>query len=209
MSRSFLTQNTYITSIVLLKNKFIRVILNVLLVSHNYRRKLKMAVENGNKIKVEYTGTFDDGTVFDSSEKHGQPLEFEVGAGMVIKGFDDAVIGMEVGDEKEVKIEAKDAYGEPNDQMKQKVPKDQLPKDQKPEVGMVLGVSTPDGKQFPAKIIEVNDDTITIDLNHPLAGKNLNFKLKLVSIEESSAKKPAQEEQPAETPVEESEKKTE
>ncbi|MBT3297437.1 peptidylprolyl isomerase [archaeon] len=168
-----------------------------------------MAVENGNKIKVEYTGTFDDGTVFDSSEKHGQPLEFEVGAGMVIKGFDDAVIGMEVGDEKEVKIEAKDAYGEPNDQMKQKVPKDQLPKDQKPEVGMVLGVSTPDGKQFPAKIIEVNDDTITIDLNHPLAGKNLNFKLKLVSIEESSAKKPAQEEQPAETPVEESEKKTE
>ncbi|MBT3450917.1 peptidylprolyl isomerase, partial [archaeon] len=147
--------------------------------------------------------------VFDSSEKHGQPLEFEVGAGMVIKGFDDAVIGMEVGDEKEVKIEAKDAYGEPNDQMKQKVPKDQLPKDQKPEVGMVLGVSTPDGKQFPAKIIEVNDDTITIDLNHPLAGKNLNFKLKLVSIEESSAKKPAQEEQPAETPVEESEKKTE
>lgn len=177
-----------------------------------------MAVEKGNKIKVEYTGTFDNGDVFDSSEKHGQPLEFEVGAGMVIKGFDEAVIGMEVGDEKEVKIEAKDAYGEPNDQLKQTVPKDQLPKDQEPQVGMVLGIATPDGRQFPAKIIEVNDDNIVIDLNHPLAGKNLNFRLKLVSIEEASAEEETPAEEPAqeeateenkEQPAENSEEKTE
>ncbi len=168
-----------------------------------------MAVEKGNKIKVEYTGTFDDGTVFDSSEKHGQPLEFEVGAGMVIAGFDDAVMGMEVGDEKNVKIEAKDAYGEPNDQLKQVVPKDQLPKDQEPQVGMVLGIATPDGRQFPAKIVEVNDDSITIDLNHPLAGKNLNFKLKLVSIEEAKAKEEASEEETEEPAQEETEENTE
>jgi FKBP-type peptidyl-prolyl cis-trans isomerase 2 len=109
-----------------------------------------------------------------------KPLEFEAGKGMVIKGFDEAVIGMEKGQEKEIKIKPEDAYGQPNPQMVQKIPRDKLPKDQEPKPGMMLALGTQDGKQIPAKITEVDDKEITIDMNHPLAGKNLNFKLKIV-----------------------------
>ena len=138
-----------------------------------------MAIKKGDKVKVDYTGTFEDGTVFDSSEGKA-PLEFEVGAGMVIKGFDSAVEGMEKGEEKDITIESKDAYGDVNPQLLQKVPRDKLPKDQEPKEGMMLALGTPDGKQMPAKITEVTDKEITIDLNHPLAGKTLKFKLKIV-----------------------------
>ncbi|MBR9691320.1 peptidylprolyl isomerase [Candidatus Woesearchaeota archaeon] len=140
-----------------------------------------MPVKKGDKIKVDYTGTFDDGTVFDTSEGK-QPLEFEVGAGKIIKGFDNAVIGMEKGEEKEIKLESADAYGEVNPKMVQKIPRDKIPKDQEPKPGMMLALNTPDGKKFPAKITEVSDKEITIDMNHPLAGKTLNFKIKIVDI---------------------------
>jgi FKBP-type peptidyl-prolyl cis-trans isomerase 2 len=140
-----------------------------------------MAVKKGDKIKVDYTGTFDDGNVFDSSEGK-QPLEFEAGSGIVIKGFDDAVIGMEKDEEKEVKISSKEAYGDINPQLVKKIPRDKLPPEQEPKPGMMLGMSTPDGNQIPAKIIAVDDKEITIDLNHPLAGKNLNFKIKVIEI---------------------------
>ncbi|MBW2981615.1 peptidylprolyl isomerase [Candidatus Woesearchaeota archaeon] len=138
-------------------------------------------VKKGDKIKVDYTGKLDDGTVFDTSEGKA-PLEFEAGAGKIIKGFDNAVMGMEVGEEKEVKIEPKDAYGDPNPNMMKKIPRDKLPPEPAPKEGMMLALKTPDGKQFPAKITEVNDKEITIDLNHPLAGKTLNFKIKVVDI---------------------------
>jgi len=140
-----------------------------------------MSVKKGDKVKVEYTGTFEDGTVFDSSEKHGKPLEFEVGAGQVIKGFDEAMIGMETDEEKEVKIEPKEAYGDVDARLVKKVPKEQLPKDKELKAGMMLGVTLPNGQQMPAKIKEVGDTEVTVDLNHPLAGKILNFKLKLVA----------------------------
>jgi|TARA_B100001971_G_C18226570_1_gene560890 FKBP-type peptidyl-prolyl cis-trans isomerase 2 len=140
-----------------------------------------MPVKKGDKIKVEYTGTLEDGTVFDTTQgKH--PLEFEVGSGQIIKGFDNAVTGMEKGQEKEVKLESKDAYGDPNLQLVKKVPRDQLPKGQEPKAGMILGITAPNGMQIPAKIMEVNDKEITIDLNPPLAGKNLNFKIKVIDI---------------------------
>lgn len=138
-----------------------------------------MAVKNGDKIKVEYTGTLDDGTVFDTS-KEKEPLEFEVGSGQIIKGFDEAVVGMEKGEEKSIKIESKDAYGDPNPEMTKKIPREHLPKEQEPKPGMILGLKTPDGRQIPAKITGVTDKEITIDLNHPLAGKSLNFKVKIV-----------------------------
>jgi len=141
-----------------------------------------MTIEKGNKIKVEYTGTFEDGEVFDSSEKHGQPLEFEVGSGQMIKGFDEAVVGMNKDEEKEITLKPEEAYGENNPDLKKKVPREQLPKDQDPQVGMILGVSLPNGQQFPAKIVEVNDKEVTIDLNHPLAGKTLKFKIKIVEV---------------------------
>ena len=141
-----------------------------------------MAVKKGDKIKVDYTGTLEDGTVFDASAKVGKPLEFEVGSGMIISGFDNAVIGMKKGEEKEVKIEAKDAYGEPNPQLIKKIPKEQLPQDKEPKKGMVLGITLPNGAQMPAIIKEVSDKDITLDLNHPLAGKTIIFKIKIVDI---------------------------
>ncbi len=141
-----------------------------------------MAVKKGDKIKVEYTGKFDDGTVFDSSEKQGKPLEFEVGAGMIIKGFDEAVVGMEKDQEKDVKLEPKEAYGNHNPELIKKIPKDQLQSDQEPKPGMMLAVGLPTGQQIPAKILEVDDKELKLDLNHPLVDKTLNFKIKVVGI---------------------------
>lgn len=140
-----------------------------------------MAVKEGDKVKIDYTGKFDDGTVFDTSEGK-QPLEFEMGKGMVIPGFEKAIVGMEKGQEKDIKIEPKDAYGDPNPQMVQKILRDKLPQDQEPKEGMMLALGTPDGKQIPARITAVDDKEITIDLNHPLAGKTLTFKIKLIDI---------------------------
>ncbi|MBW2976776.1 peptidylprolyl isomerase [Candidatus Woesearchaeota archaeon] len=143
-----------------------------------------MPIKNGDKVKIEYVGTLDDGTVFDSSEKHGKPLEFEVGAKQVIKGFEDAIIGMEKGGEKFIKLEASEAYGNPTPQLIKKVPRDKMPKEElKP--GMVLAVSLANGAQVPAKITQVTGTEVTIDLNHPLAGKSLNFKIKAVDVSSS------------------------
>jgi len=145
---------------------------------------VKMPVKKGDKIKVDYEGKLDDGTVFDSSKHgdHSHPLEFEVGSGQIIKGFDEAVVGMEKDQEKEFKLTPADAYGKPNPELKKKVPSDKLPPDQEPKEGMVLALGTPDGKKIPARIIEVDDKEVTIDLNHPLAGKNLIFKIKIIEV---------------------------
>ncbi len=143
-----------------------------------------MAIKKGDKVKVDYEGTFDDGTVFDSSKHgdHSHPLEFEVGAGKVVQGFDDAVVGMEKDEEKTFKLTPEQSYGQPNPQLMQKVPRDKLPKEPEPKPGMMLMFATPEGKQFPAKIVEISDTEITVDLNHPLAGKNLNFKIKILEV---------------------------
>jgi len=140
-----------------------------------------MPIKQGDKIKVDYTGTLEDDTVFDTSEGK-DPLEFEVGTGKLIKGFDQAVIGMEKGEEKQVKIESKDAYGDPNPDLIKTVPRENLPKEQEPKVGMMILLKTPDGRQFPAKLVDVQEKEVKIDLNHPLAGKALNFKIKIVDI---------------------------
>ena len=142
-------------------------------------------VENGNKVKVDYEGTFEDGTVFDSSKHgdHSHPLEFEVGAKQVIAGFENAVLGMELNEEKEVTLEAADAYGNPNPELIKKIPRDVLPKEgPEPQPGMMLAMQAPTGQQIPAKIVEVDEKEVTIDLNHPLAGKKLIFKIKVVEI---------------------------
>ena len=141
-----------------------------------------MSIKKGDKIKVKYTGTLEDGTVFDSN-KDKDALEFEVGAGKIIKGFDDAVMGMEKGEEKKVTLKPEDAYGQPNPDLVKEVPKEQLPKDPEPKEGMMLAVGLPNGQQIPAKIVKVGDSNVTIDLNPPLAGKTLNFEIKVVDIE--------------------------
>ena len=140
-----------------------------------------MPVKKGDKIKVDYVGSFDDGTVFDQSQTNGAPLEFKVGSGDVIKGFDDAVIGMKPGDTKKFVIQPEQAYGANNPKMIQTVPRDKLPPGD-PKPGMVLMVSLPNGQQIPAKITNVAATTVTIDLNHPLAGKVLHFEITLKEI---------------------------
>ncbi|UCE74032.1 MAG: peptidylprolyl isomerase [Methanomassiliicoccales archaeon] len=139
-----------------------------------------MPVKNGDKVKVEYKGILNDGTVFDSSDKCGEPLEFEVGAGRIISGFENAILGMEKGEEKEFELQPKDAYGDYNPQLIQKVPRDKIPLKVVP--GMMLEITLPDGQQMPVKVSEVTDEWISIDMNHPLAGKVLIFKIKILDI---------------------------
>ena len=141
-----------------------------------------MPIKNGDKVKVEYIGTLDDGTVFDSSKNHGEPLEVEVGSGKIIPGFENALIGMDKGEEKKIDLNSSETYGEHNPEFTKRIPRNQLPKEPKPKAGMVLALTTPDGKKIPARISEVTDNNITIDLNHPLAGKNLHFAIKIVDV---------------------------
>lgn len=137
--------------------------------------------KKGDKVKVHYTGRLKDGTQFDSSAGRA-PLEFQVGAGQMIKGFDAAVDGMALGQKVTVEIPAAEAYGEVNPQMIVDIPRTNLPPDLKPEVGQQLGMTTPQGQQVPVKVKEVHDDKIVIDANHDLAGKDLIFDIELVEI---------------------------
>ena len=143
-----------------------------------------MEVKKGNKIKVEYEGKLSDGTVFDSSKKHDQPLEFEAGSGKVIPGFDKAVIGMKEGEEKTIEIPVDEAYGPRREELVKEVPRDQLPEGDL-KVGMMLGVGLPNGQQVPATIAKLDEKSATLDINHPLAGKDLTFTIKVVNIAEA------------------------
>ncbi len=137
--------------------------------------------KSGDTVKIHYTGTLEDGSEFDSS-KGREPLEFSLGGGQVIAGFDNAVDGMSVGESKTVTIPPGDAYGERNEQMIQEVPKTALPDDMKPEVGMQLQSQNPEGQVMNFVIAKVEEESITVDGNHPLAGKALTFAIELVEI---------------------------
>lgn len=142
-------------------------------------------IAKGNKVELDYEGRLESGEVFDSSKHgdHSHPLAFEVGSGKVIKGFDDAVVGMSVGEEKEFTIKKEEAYGEYNPALRQEIPKNVLPKGPEPKAGMVLVMQSPDGQQMPVKISEVKAESIVLDMNHPLAGKDLTFKIKILKVE--------------------------
>lgn len=137
--------------------------------------------KTGDKVQIHYTGKLDDGTTFDTSSGR-DPLEFEVGSGQVISGFDKAVEGMSEGENKSVTIDPSDAYGERHEQLVQEVPKSALPDDIDPEVGMALQSRSPDGQVTQLTVTEVSDESITVDANHPLAGQALNFDIELVKI---------------------------
>ncbi len=139
--------------------------------------------ENGNTVKVHYTGTLNDGTEFDSSSGR-EPLEFTIGSGQIIPGFDSGVVGMVVNEKKSIKITAAEAYGDVREELIVNVPKSDLPEDINPQVGMTLEVHTEDGQKLPVFVSDVADDSITIDGNHPLAGQELNFEIELVEIKE-------------------------
>ncbi|MFQ5838294.1 MAG: peptidylprolyl isomerase [Thermoplasmata archaeon] len=142
-----------------------------------------MKVRKGDKVKVHYTGTLDDGTVFDSSED-GDPLEFEVGSGQIVEGFEKGIMGMQEGEEKTFIVPPEEAYGPHRQELVGKLPKEQV-EGFDVKVGSVLQLETKDGEVFEANVMKVEKDGITVDLNHPLAGKALNFKTKLVGLERS------------------------
>lgn len=137
--------------------------------------------QEGNTVKVHYTGSLEDGTVFDSSQGR-EPLEFKIGEQRVIPGFEKAVTGMSPGEKKKETIPADDAYGPRRDDMVLEIDRKQLPENVQPEVGLQLQMTTTDGKQVPVKIAEVEEAKIKLDANHPLAGQDLIFDLEMVDV---------------------------
>ena len=135
----------------------------------------------GDKVKVHYKGSFKDGKVFDSSEGK-DPLEFTIGQKMVVKGFENAIVGMASGEKKKISIQPKEAYGEYRKDLVATIDRSEIPNDIKPELGMMLQVSPEPGRPTAVTVTELNEKTLTLDGNHPLAGKELTFELDLLSI---------------------------
>lgn len=133
------------------------------------------------KVSVHYTGKLDDGTVFDSSHDRG-PLHFTIGAGQVISGFENGVIGMAEGDTRTVSIKPDDAYGEIREDLIIEINKTDIPQNINIKVGQQLQINRPEGRAIPVLVSDVSDDTITLDANHPLAGKTLTFDIEMVKI---------------------------
>jgi len=140
-----------------------------------------MIAKAGDTVRVHYKGTLSDNSVFDSSEGR-DPLEFTIGSEQVIPGFDTAVNGMKQGDKKTVTIQSTDAYGEHREELVINLDRERLPNDLEPEVGRQLQLSGPEGQTAVMTIIDFNDTTITLDANHPLAGKELTFEIELVGV---------------------------
>lgn len=136
---------------------------------------------NGDTVQVHYTGRIDDGTVFDSSQDR-EPLAFTLGSGKVIPGFEAAVVGMKEGEEKTVTIPSGEAYGPRSDELVHKVERTRLPADLDPEVGQHLHLQTPDGQTVQVQVVQVSDEEVHLDANHPLAGQDLTFDIELVGI---------------------------
>lgn len=141
-----------------------------------------MAVKIGDIVAVEYVGTLDNGGVFDSSESQGGPLEFKVGGGQVLQGFEDAVLGMEVGEKKTIRLEPSQGYGEYSKNLVETIPRSSIPNNERLTEDTMLLVSLPDGSKMPASITAITEETVTLDMNHPLAGEVLHFEIKVVGI---------------------------
>ncbi|MCL6435877.1 MAG: peptidylprolyl isomerase [Leptolyngbyaceae cyanobacterium HOT.MB2.61] len=137
--------------------------------------------KHGDTVKVHYTGKLDDGTVFDSSTNR-EPLEFTIGAGNIIPGFEKAVVGMAQGESKTEVIPTEQAYGPYMEEMVVTIDRQQMPAEIEPEVGQQLHIQQPDGQLLPVMVTDVSDSTVTLDANHPLAGENLTFDIQLVEI---------------------------
>jgi peptidylprolyl isomerase len=138
-------------------------------------------VKAGDTVRVHYHGRLKDGTTFDSSENR-EPLEFQAGGGMVIKGFDDGVMGMTVGQKKTIEIPVEDAYGPKDPQAIIEFPATNFPPGMTPQVGMQLAMTNQNGQQIPVTIIDIKPDVVVLDANHQLAGEDLIFDLELVEI---------------------------
>jgi peptidylprolyl isomerase len=137
--------------------------------------------EEGDIVKVHYTGTLEDGTQFDSSEGR-EPLEFTIGSGMMIPGFDNGVRGMQIGEKRNITLPPSEAYGQPNPELVRNLSREGFASDVELQAGMKLTMQTPDGRPFPVTVIEVFEDSVIIDANHELAGKTLIFEVEMVEI---------------------------
>ena len=147
-------------------------------------------VENGQFVSVHYTGTLQDGEVFDTSEGR-HPLEVQIGAGQIISGFEKALIGMALDEKKIFTLDPEDAYGQRDDSLTHSFPREDVPAEINPEVGQTVALSSPEGRQVPAIITEVNDEEVVVDLNHPLAGQTLTFDIEVVGISDTATQDPA------------------
>lgn len=138
-------------------------------------------VENGMFVSVEYKGTLHDGQVFDTNQGR-QPLEIELGAGKLIKGFEDALQGMSLNEKKTFTLEPEEAYGQRDESLTNTFSRSKVPPEMNPEAGQTVILTTPEGQQIPARIVQVDNETVTVDLNHPLAGESLTFEIEVVGI---------------------------
>ncbi|MGB6011090.1 MAG: peptidylprolyl isomerase [Desulfobacterales bacterium] len=146
-------------------------------------------VENGIFVSVDYKGTLEDGQVFDSS--HGrQPLEIQIGAGQLIKGFENELMGMALNGKKVFTLAPKDAYGQRDETLTQSFPRSEVPPGMNPQVGMTIGLTTPEGHQVPARIVHLDDEKLTMDLTHPLSGESLTFEIEVVDISSTPTQTP-------------------
>ncbi len=141
-------------------------------------------VKNGLYVSVDYTASLENGEQVDSSEGRA-PLEFKVGEGRVIKGFEDAVLGMALNEKKTFKLAPEEAYGQRDESCAHEIPKTQIPAEIDPQVGQTLALRSPDGREIPARIAAVDDEKVTFDLNHPLAGESLTFEIQIKSISDA------------------------
>ncbi len=141
----------------------------------------KTVVSEGDTVRVVYKGTFADGSVFDRSPEN-EPLRFIVGAGEVIPGFEAGILGMSLNEEKTITVKPEDAYGLRDEKLIRGIPKAMFPADVPPEIGKSINLHTRDGQELPATIIKIEADTVTLDFNHHLAGKELTFQIKVVGI---------------------------
>jgi len=147
-------------------------------------------VENGMFVSVDYKGSLKNGEVFDSS--HGrQPLEIQMGAGQLIKGFEKELLGMAVNEKKVFTVEPEKAYGLRDENLTQSFPRSDVPPEMNPRTGMTVGVKTPEGHQVPAQITHVDDEKLTLDLNHPLAGEALTFEIEVKGISSTPTQSPS------------------
>ena len=146
-------------------------------------------VANGMFVSVTYTGTLENGEVFDSNEGR-DPLEFQSGAGQMIKGFETAVIGMALNEKKRFVLEPEDAYGVRDDDQVHEISRSDVPPGMSPELGDTVAFSTPDGHRIPAQLVKMDNDKLTFDLNHPLAGKALTFAVEVVGISGTQTQQP-------------------
>lgn len=138
-------------------------------------------VENGVFVSLNYKGTLQNGEVFDTSEGRN-PLEVQMGEGQLIVGLEKALMGMSLNEKKVLTIEPEEAYGHVDEKLTHSFPKSDVPSEMNPEVGQVVALSSPEGQQVPAQIIEVDDEKVVVDLNHPLAGQTLTFDIEIVGI---------------------------